>query len=96
MKIKEQVFEPASFLKKEVLRIDFSDVTKREIPELYTALVKILRNRRGKTLSISINGPDFWFKNEAELDTFINGFSIAMRVMDPDVLAGYGEAKWSR
>jgi len=74
MKIKEQVFEPASFLKKEVLRIDFSDVTKREIPELYTALVKILRNRRGKTLSISINGPDFWFKNEAELDTFINGF----------------------
>jgi hypothetical protein len=96
MKMKESVFEPASFLKKEMLRIDFSDVTKRDIPEFYNALVKILRDRRGKTLWISIDGPDFMFKNEEEFNTFISGFSIAMRIMDPDVLDAVGRAKWSR
>jgi len=38
MKMNETVSEPAAFLKKEVRRIVFSEISKKDAPELYNTL----------------------------------------------------------
>ena len=92
MKMNETVSEPAFFLKKEVRRIVFSEITKKDLPELYNTLKKLFVGRRNCKLWVCMGRHDCWFNNEKEFSQFLHGFVVAMLLVDDDFLDIFGDA----
>jgi hypothetical protein len=86
MKMNETTSKHASFLSKEVRRIIFSEITKKDLPELYTTLNRLFINRSQCKLWVCIGNQDCWFNNEAEMVQFLQGFVLAMSFHDDDFL----------
>ena len=93
MKMNETVSEPAAFLKKEVRRIVFSEITKKDVPELYNTLKTLFWGRRNCKLWVCIGRrTDCVFNNEKEFGKFLDGFLTGMLLLDDDFLDNCGDA----
>jgi hypothetical protein len=86
MKMNETTSKQASFLSKEVRRIIFSEITKKDLPELYNTLNQLFINRRHCKLWVCVGGQDCWFNNEAEISQFLHGFVVSMSFHDDNFL----------
>jgi len=93
MKMNETVSEPAAFLKKEVRRIVFSEITKKDVPELYNTLKTLFVGRRHCKLWVCVGRrTDRVFNNEKEFGCFLHGFVTGMLLLDDDFLDQFGDA----
>ena len=89
----ETVSEPATFLKKEVRRIVFSEISKKDVPELYNTLKFLFISRRKCKLWVCIGRrTDRVFNNEKEFNQFMWGFLTGMLLIDDDFLDQFGDA----
>jgi hypothetical protein len=93
MKMSEAVHRPASFLKKEVRRIVFSQIAPNDLPELYNTLYSLYAERRNCELWICIGHRDFWFHNEEKFYKFVYDFSLPLELLDEDFLDHFGKAR---
>ena len=92
MKMVETTSERASLLSKEVRRIVFSEISKKDLPELYNTLNRLFNGRRHCKLWVYIGRHDCWFNNEKEFDKFFQGFRVSMLLLDDDFLDVLGDA----
>jgi hypothetical protein len=86
MKMNETTSQRASLFSKEVRRIVFSEITKKDLPELYNTLNRLFIGRRHCKLWVCIGRQDCWFNNEKEFGQFLHGFVAAMFFYDNDFL----------
>ena len=93
MKMVETTSERAFLFSKEVRRIVFSEVTKKDIPELFNALNQLFSGRRHCKLWVCVGPRDCFFNNEKELGNFLNGFSAGMLLIDDDFFDHFGNAR---
>ena len=93
MKMTETVSEPASFLTKEVRRIHFTEITKKDLAELYNVLNDLFLGRRNCKLWVCIGNHDNWFDDQKQLAHFVRGFCIAIQTIDADFLDDCGSAR---
>jgi hypothetical protein len=93
MKMVETVSEPASFLKKEVRRIVFTEITKDDLPELFNTLDNLYSGRKNCKLWVCVGRFDNWFNDTRQLSQFLHGFMIAMETIDPGFFDHFGQAR---
>jgi len=86
MKITETTQRPAALLQKEILRIEFNEITKKDYAELQGALDHffVLMYRRNCILDVSLGTTNVLLKNHQEAQLFASGFRTAMQLGDPD------------
>ena len=89
MKITESITRPASLFEKEVRRIDYTQVTEADFPELQHALWNLLTPVKRRTCILWVqvgNSNDVWLKTQREVEFFANGVYAGMTLVDPELL----------
>jgi hypothetical protein len=92
MKRTQSVHRRAAFLQKEVVRIEYSEIKKQDMPDLYNALKKDKYEQRNRILWICVGRHDCWFKNKEEFDNFFYGFKVATLLENYNFLDDVGNA----
>jgi hypothetical protein len=93
MKMSEAVHQKSSLLKKEVRRIVFSEISPKDLPELYNTLFTLYGERPNCELWVCIGRDDFWFHNKEEFAKFVMAFSVPLILLDAEFLDPFGKAR---